>query len=387
MPSSSTTMPKNVQLTSSTQPSEHQQGQEIQPSKPVDLPPHTPISAPSLPGGKLAKGVRPSRIPSKADDNEVAPVEPEEVADEKFAFTGLPYFSGITATGAALNLSLEALRTRRPNVPTNVVVITDGFSYDIVDGPAEELHRLPNVRTFTVTVTDAWRETKPLKDVNDKIKPTLKYKTTKSKSSSSLDTSTSSSKSGEQEAKSCPFDIVIVLDASGSLQTRFQRQLELAVQLVDRLTIGPEDARVAVIKYAGRRKSKLFIPFNKYTDKESLEVAIKNVGFIGGTTYTNEALLKADEVLSGEDGRRSQASPIVVVFTDGFSHDDPASGATMLRKKGVPMYAVGINDIYPVNVHELLAIAGDESRVFLVKKTTQFENQLNELTKGCSKRR
>uniref|UniRef100_A0A915BB91 VWFA domain-containing protein n=1 Tax=Parascaris univalens TaxID=6257 RepID=A0A915BB91_PARUN len=58
----------------------------------------------------------------------------------------------------ALNLSLEALRTRRPNVPTNVVVITDGFSYDIVDGPAEELHRLPNVRTFTVTVTDAWRE-------------------------------------------------------------------------------------------------------------------------------------------------------------------------------------------------------------------------------------
>lgn len=65
---------------------------------------------------------------------------------------------------------------------------------------------------------------------------------------------------------------------------------------------------------------------SKYTDKESLQVALKNIGFIGGTTYTNEALLKADEVLSGADGRRSQASPIIVVFTDGFSHDDPASG-------------------------------------------------------------
>uniref|UniRef100_A0A0M3HZ20 VWFA domain-containing protein n=1 Tax=Ascaris lumbricoides TaxID=6252 RepID=A0A0M3HZ20_ASCLU len=124
----------------------------------------------------------------------------------------------------------------------------------------------------------------------------------------------------------CLLDIVIVLDASGSLQTRFQRQLELTIQLVDRLIIGPENARVAVIKYAGRRKSKLAIPFNKYTDKESLQVALKNIGFIGGTTYTNEALLKADEVLSGADGRRSQASPIIVVFTDGFSHDDPASG-------------------------------------------------------------
>ncbi|VDM24453.1 unnamed protein product [Toxocara canis] len=317
----------------------------------------------------------------------------------------LPYFSGITATGAALNLSLEALRTRRPNVPTNVVVITDGFSYDIVDGPAEELHRLPNVRTFTVTVTDAWREYelqtiagnphrvfKGMGSVRDLVtaltscsngprkghilpddstvdsslpgqpatataatietyapsvtsaalkqtatgKPSKEADTIKStppnikqETPTSL-TSGSSSSSSEEQAKSftqsCLFDLMIVLDASGSLQSRFQRQLELTIRLVDRLIIGPEDARVAVIKYAGPRKAKVVFPFSKYTDKESLEAALRKVGFIGGTTYTNEALQKADAELSGPDGRRSHASPIVIVFTDGFSHDDPEPG-------------------------------------------------------------
>nr|CTP80707.1 Bm2257 [Brugia malayi] len=70
----------------------------------------------------------------------------------------LPFFAGITATGAALKLALEILQDRRSNVLTNVVVLTDGFSYDLVDEPSSMLHRLPNVRTFTATVTDSWRQ-------------------------------------------------------------------------------------------------------------------------------------------------------------------------------------------------------------------------------------
>ncbi|CAG9539275.1 unnamed protein product [Cercopithifilaria johnstoni] len=70
----------------------------------------------------------------------------------------LPFFAGITATGAALELALQLLQNRRTNMLTNVVVLTDGFSYDLVDEPSLMLHRLQNVRTFTVTVTDSWRE-------------------------------------------------------------------------------------------------------------------------------------------------------------------------------------------------------------------------------------
>ncbi|VDN02845.1 unnamed protein product [Thelazia callipaeda] len=43
----------------------------------------------------------------------------------------LPFFAGITATGAALDLALNVLQERRPNAITNVIIITDGFRYVI----------------------------------------------------------------------------------------------------------------------------------------------------------------------------------------------------------------------------------------------------------------
>uniref|UniRef100_A0A8R1TT53 VWFA domain-containing protein n=1 Tax=Onchocerca volvulus TaxID=6282 RepID=A0A8R1TT53_ONCVO len=70
----------------------------------------------------------------------------------------IPFFAGITATGAALELALQVLQNRRSGTLTNVIVLTDGFSYDYVEQPSMMLHRLPNVRTFTATVTETWRQ-------------------------------------------------------------------------------------------------------------------------------------------------------------------------------------------------------------------------------------
>uniref|UniRef100_A0A0N5APT8 VWFA domain-containing protein n=1 Tax=Syphacia muris TaxID=451379 RepID=A0A0N5APT8_9BILA len=124
----------------------------------------------------------------------------------------------------------------------------------------------------------------------------------------------------------CLLDLLIVLDASGSVRQRFQRQLDLIAELVDRLQIGADQTRVALLKYAGPQKARLAFDF----ESKELKEAIKKVGFIGGITYTNEALLKAEEVLRNLNGRRSYATSAVVVFTDGFSHEDPSSGNTFL---------------------------------------------------------
>lgn len=70
----------------------------------------------------------------------------------------LPYLSGITATGAALNLAIKDLAHRRSNVVTNVVVISDGFSYDFVDEPIKELHAMSNLRIFAVSLGEAYRK-------------------------------------------------------------------------------------------------------------------------------------------------------------------------------------------------------------------------------------
>nr|CAD2179328.1 unnamed protein product [Meloidogyne enterolobii] len=42
----------------------------------------------------------------------------------------LPYHGGITATGAALTLTIKALEKRRPSKRTLVILFTDGFTYD-----------------------------------------------------------------------------------------------------------------------------------------------------------------------------------------------------------------------------------------------------------------
>ncbi|KAJ1348600.1 hypothetical protein KIN20_003938 [Parelaphostrongylus tenuis] len=70
------------------------------------------------------------------------------------AIEALPFLSGITSTGAALKLAADALKARRPNVSTSVVVMTDGFSYDGVDENAMILRRMPNVSVYTVSVGD-----------------------------------------------------------------------------------------------------------------------------------------------------------------------------------------------------------------------------------------
>uniref|UniRef100_A0A183FD52 VWFA domain-containing protein n=1 Tax=Heligmosomoides polygyrus TaxID=6339 RepID=A0A183FD52_HELPZ len=64
----------------------------------------------------------------------------------------LPFLSGITATGAALQLAELALKARRPDVRTSVVVITDGFSYDDVGGYASQLRGLPNTHVYAVSL-------------------------------------------------------------------------------------------------------------------------------------------------------------------------------------------------------------------------------------------
>lgn len=76
----------------------------------------------------------------------------------KDIFSALPFFAGVTATGQALNLALSELKNRRKNVPTNLVVITDGFSYDLIDEPVKELHKMTNLRMFAVALSETCRE-------------------------------------------------------------------------------------------------------------------------------------------------------------------------------------------------------------------------------------
>uniref|UniRef100_A0A9J2PG51 VWFA domain-containing protein n=1 Tax=Ascaris lumbricoides TaxID=6252 RepID=A0A9J2PG51_ASCLU len=68
----------------------------------------------------------------------------------------LPFHAGITATGAALDLSLRALQKRRSDKRTAVLVLTDGFTFDDVEEQSKNLNVLPNVITLVAGVPDTF---------------------------------------------------------------------------------------------------------------------------------------------------------------------------------------------------------------------------------------
>ncbi|KAI6188774.1 Transmembrane cell adhesion receptor mua-3 [Aphelenchoides besseyi] len=63
----------------------------------------------------------------------------------------IPFFNGITATGAALSAALKELENAGSGA-VNLVVVTDGFSFDRVNDQVDQLRKVNNLRTFAVSI-------------------------------------------------------------------------------------------------------------------------------------------------------------------------------------------------------------------------------------------
>ncbi|KAL6724146.1 hypothetical protein Aduo_019061 [Ancylostoma duodenale] len=114
-----------------------------------------------------------------------------------------------------------------------------------------------------------------------------------------------------------------------------------------------------------------------------MEQRIMETTILRGTTYTNEALMKTADILMGNTARPNKAKPIVIVFTDGFSGEDPANGARLLREMGATVYVVGVNKRGPINRDELEVIAGHPSRVYTIHDIAQLQEELRSLSQLC----
>uniref|UniRef100_A0A7E4ZTT2 VWFA domain-containing protein n=1 Tax=Panagrellus redivivus TaxID=6233 RepID=A0A7E4ZTT2_PANRE len=411
--------------------------------------------------------------------------DPQDSANVTKTINALPYISGITAIGASLELAIEELKNRRTNVPTNLVVITDGFSYDFVDDASKVLHSLPNLRIFTVTVGEAFRESDIQLIAGEKgnifkgpdsykeLLPHIKQcgggssgasnkktagngqstststqgrgtqtnelgedrkkddivtpssgnslqsvfgtdnglsdkKTVKVSSENSGDQksvelpkkkttnsngSKSKSKSSESASKEvdtkltsgtkgCKYDVLFVIDASGSLRGRFTHQLELAAELAQLFPEDNDATHFAFIRYSGKRRTHLAIPFSSNASRTDFASTCTKVQFMGGTTFTDKALSLAYDEITGPDARPS-AQPIVIVFTDGFSRNDPTPIAEKIHAAAIPVITVGITDGGYVNLNELREIASGPNLVFLDNNIQELKNLINSFSGKC----
>ncbi|KAG9353745.1 hypothetical protein JZ751_011867 [Albula glossodonta] len=117
-----------------------------------------------------------------------------------------------------------------------------------------------------------------------------------------------------------PVDIAIVLDGSNSIWP-WQPVVDFLKKLLENLDIGPDNTQVSVIQYAV--KPSFEFQLNSYKTKDSIVAAASNIPQkLGTETNTFHAIEFArEQAFLPQNGGRPGASKVMVVVTDGESHD------------------------------------------------------------------
>ncbi|UMM42241.1 hypothetical protein L5515_018149 [Caenorhabditis briggsae] len=346
--------------------------------------------------------------------------EHKDMASLMKAVDNLPFFSGITATGEALKFAATHTEGRRDNLTLNYVVLTDGYSYDIIESGARLLREVPNSVVYAVTIGEIYlrkelelitgnksnvmigsmsygtvvkriknceararaqqlRDENPVELVHpgeflsDAFSHRQSVQTNENIKKDEPAKDSVTEPTDKLPVNDCRYDVGIIFDSSGSLEKNFQTQLQIANKLVQQMPIRPNLTRVAIVQFAGKSKTRVLADFVQNKTKDQLEKIIEKSPFYSGTTFTNQALKRM--ALLFEASKRDNCKMKLLVFTDGYSAEDTAEGIEALKRQGITVYTVGISTDKNagLNMSELKGMATSPSHYF---DSSDFDNLL-----------
>ncbi|XP_042343836.1 integrin alpha-2-like [Plectropomus leopardus] len=147
-----------------------------------------------------------------------------------------------------------------------------------------------------------------------------------------------------------PMDIVIVLDGSNSIYPWDPMNMFLQ-KLIPELDIGPQNTQVSVIQYATSPKFELKL--NQYRTKEEVITATSRIRqMYGESTNTFGAIEYARDLgFHQSNGGRPGAAKVMVVVTDGESHDVHKRDAviTKCEQQGITRFGIAVLGYYSRN--------------------------------------
>uniref|UniRef100_A0A672H0Z2 VWFA domain-containing protein n=1 Tax=Salarias fasciatus TaxID=181472 RepID=A0A672H0Z2_SALFA len=165
-----------------------------------------------------------------------------------------------------------------------------------------------------------------------------------------------------------PMDIVIVLDGSNSIYP-WKPMTDFLEKLIPSLDIGPRNTQVSVIQYAVDPKFEFRL--NAFETKEEMIAAAANIKqMYGQSTNTFHAIQYARSV---PHGGRPGAAKVMVVVTDGESHDESIRSAVLAEceKKGITRFGIAVLGYYIRNnidtenlIKEIKSIASSPTEKF-----------------------
>ncbi|NXV81974.1 ITA10 protein, partial [Atlantisia rogersi] len=141
-------------------------------------------------------------------------------------------------------------------------------------------------------------------------------------------------------------DIVIVLDGSNSIYPWYEVQNFLS-SILSKFFIGPGQIQVGVLQYGERAVHEWVL--GQYQTAEEVVEAAKNISRQEGReTRTAFAIHQAcTEAFSPERGGRADATRLMIVVTDGESHDgeDLPEALVECEKRNVTRYAIAVSTL------------------------------------------
>uniref|UniRef100_A0A915B4P2 VWFA domain-containing protein n=1 Tax=Parascaris univalens TaxID=6257 RepID=A0A915B4P2_PARUN len=342
------------------------------------------------------------------------------------AFNQLPHVQGGTDTGSAFGVVLDEFVSRRRNgVPLVIFTISDGYhrDEDIVRKNVAKLASLKNVHLFAATSSSFFsiRGMVSLTNGNqsrvaigddivqyskDLLKPFIKCRfrrsdvrrkpkskitkttttttrittTITTSRTTSLRTTTTKPYTGKP---GCQMDIVLLMDFSGGAVDKRDTYVELASSLIKDLHLGPFDVQIAMVRYSGPGRTNTAFHLKKYTNTSDAIAAVMNAQHMGGTTRTGEAIKFAINEFDEKYGGRNSAKKMIILFTDGYSQEDPADAADSARRKGIEMNVVAVEDeAVPPNTDQLVAIAS-ESGVYMASAFEKLRLKISGRLRQC----
>ncbi|XP_028392610.1 von Willebrand factor A domain-containing protein 2-like [Dendronephthya gigantea] len=145
-------------------------------------------------------------------------------------------------------------------------------------------------------------------------------------------------------------DIAMVVDESGSIgRGDFEKIKTFVADIISRFSVAPFGAHFAAVKYS-TRPTEVF-SLTKYTNAAQLHTAVRNMNYVGGSTFTGKALQLVEEKIFGQSQDRGDVPNVLVVFSDGQSHDHSkaVNMARKMKEKGVAILCVAIGNGITVN--------------------------------------
>ncbi|XP_039192174.1 collagen alpha-4(VI) chain-like isoform X2 [Crotalus tigris] len=271
------------------------------------------------------------------------------------------FMGGPLKTGSALRFLREVYFVEkagsrlRQGTPQFTVIFSSAKSEDDVKKPAKELKEMGvNIATVDVLHSDKKEmkmiATSPLVYQIDDIEDLVRVQKiidiveapVQQEYEAVLDASVPAVCSTASVA-----DIVFLVDESTRIgQKNFQLIRTFLLKIINALEIASDDVRVALVLYSD--KPRLEFSLNTFEDKSEVMNYLKRLPYRGGQTYTGAAIdfLKKKVFTKRAGSRKSQGvQQLAVVITDGQSLDDFTVPASKLRRAGVTVYAVGIQNI------------------------------------------